>query len=77
MRNVFGDSGVYETHPVADSTILMRGVVLKGMNPADEPDTYRKQRRSDGQEQGINDPAMPIAWTRLHRPASGKPSASQ
>jgi hypothetical protein len=74
VRDVFGDSGVYETHPVADSTILMRGVVLKGMNPADEPDTYRKQRRSDGQEQGINDPAMPIAWTRLHRPANGKPN---
>ena len=74
VRDVFGDSGVYETHPVAGSTLLMRGVVLQGMSPTDEPDNYRKQRRSDGQEQGINDPAMPIAWTRIHIPATGKPN---
>jgi type 1 glutamine amidotransferase len=66
VSDVFGDSGVYETHPVPDATILMRGHVLKGMNPADEPDTYRKQRKADNQEQPINDPAMPIAWTRLN-----------
>jgi hypothetical protein len=72
VSDVFGDSGVYETHPVADATILMRGVVLKGMNPTDEPDTYRKKRRADDQEQGINDPAMPVAWTRLHAGANGK-----
>ena len=74
VRDVFGDSGVYETHPVADARILMRGIVLKGMSPADEPDNYRKKRKSDDQEQGINDPAMPIAWTRLHQPAAGKPN---
>ena len=72
VKDVFGDSGVYETHPVSDARILMRGVVLKGMNPADEPDTYRKKRRADDQEQGINDPAMPIAWTRLNRLPGGK-----
>ena len=74
VSNVFGDSGVYETHPVAESKILMRGYVLKGMNPADEPDAYRKKRHSDNEEQGINDPAMPVAWTRTHTPASGKPN---
>jgi hypothetical protein len=74
VSGVFGDSGVYETHPIADATILMRGHVLKGMSPADEPADYRKQRRSDDQEQGINDPAMPIAWTRVHRPVNGKPN---
>jgi hypothetical protein len=74
VSDVFGDSGVYETHPVADAKILMRGVVLKGMNPTDEPDTYRKKRRSDDQEQGVNDPAMPIAWTRLNTRPEGKPN---
>ena len=72
VADVFGDSGVYETHPVPDAKILMRGYVLKGMKPTDEPDTYRKKRRADDQEQGINDPAMPIAWTRLNAQAKGK-----
>ena len=72
VSDVFGDSGVYETHPVADAKILMRGYVLKGMNPADEPDTYRKKRKADDQEQPINAPAMPIAWTRLNAQGSGK-----
>jgi hypothetical protein len=72
VTDVFGDSGVYETHPVPDAKILMRGLVLKGMNPSDEPDAYPKKRRSDDQEQPINDPAMAIAWTRLHRNADGR-----
>lgn len=72
VRDVFGDSGIYETHPVAGSRILLRGQVLQGMNPHDPPDTtQRKQRQSDGQEQRINDPMMPLAWTRLHRHANG------
>jgi hypothetical protein len=71
VRDLFGDSGVYETHPVADAKILARGYVLKGMNPADEPDTYRKQRKADGREQPVNDPAMPIAWTRVNQNPSG------
>jgi hypothetical protein len=50
----------------------MRGYVLKGMDPKDEPDTYRKTRRADNQEQGINEPAMPIAWLRLHTQPSGR-----
>jgi hypothetical protein len=74
VSDVFGDSGVYETHPVADSRILMRGYVLTGMKPTDPPDTYRKKRRSDDQEQGINDPAMPIAWTRIHSSKNGRPN---
>lgn len=74
VTEVFGDSGVYETNPVAGSRILLRGTVLKGMKPADEPDTYKKTRKADNQEQGINDPAMPIAWTRIHTPATGRPN---
>ncbi len=72
VTDVFGDSGVYEVHPVAGSRILMRGVVLKGMKPTDEPDDYRKKRRSDDQEQGINDPLMPLAWTRVNTNENGK-----
>ena len=72
VREVFGDSGVYETHPVAGSRILLRGQVLKGMRPTDAPDKeQRKTRKSDGQEQGINDPMMPVAWTRLNQNANG------
>jgi hypothetical protein len=74
VTDVFGDSGVYETHPVAGAKILLRGLVLKGMNPQDPPDNYRKTRKADGREQGINDPAMPIAWTRIHTPATGRPN---
>lgn len=72
VRDVFGDSGVYETNPVPDATILLRGAVLRGMNPDDSPDNYRKKRARDGREQGINDPMMPVAWTRLNRLPDGK-----
>lgn len=63
VTDVFGDTDVYEAAPPADATILMRGIVLKGMKADSEPADYRKKRR-DGTEQGINDPAMPVAWTR-------------
>ncbi|MES2695804.1 MAG: hypothetical protein V4773_20185 [Verrucomicrobiota bacterium] len=72
VREAFGDSGVYETNPAAGSKILMRGYVLKDMNPKSEPDTYRKTRKADNVEQGINEPAMPVAWTRLHPQPNGK-----
>jgi hypothetical protein len=74
VSDVLGDSGVYETNPVAGSKILMRGYVLKSMDPASEPATYRKIRYADKKEQGVNEPAMPVAWTRLHSPANGKPN---
>lgn len=73
VSDIFGDSGVYETHPVADAKILARGQVLKGMSPTDGPDLeQRKKRKSDGQEQGINEPMMPIAWTRVNENTNGK-----
>lgn len=72
VTDVFGDSDVYEAYPPDDATILMRGVVLKGMKPEDEPADYKKKRATDKQEQGVNDPAMPIAWTREHKNESGK-----
>ncbi|MDP3070973.1 MAG: hypothetical protein Q8N18_11835 [Opitutaceae bacterium] len=72
VTDIFGDSGAYEAHPVAGSKILARGQVLTGMKPTDGPDTaQRKVRKADNIEQGINDPMMPIAWTRLNRNENG------
>ncbi len=69
---VFGDSDVYEAYPPADARILMRGLVLKGMNPADAPAEAVKKRATDKQEQPLNSPAMPIVWTREFRNETGK-----
>ena len=72
VTDIFGDSGAYEVHPAADSTILLRAQVLKGMKPTDPPADYKKKRASDKQEQGVNDPMMAAAWTRIHKNAAGK-----
>jgi hypothetical protein len=72
VGEIFGDSGVYETHPPADATILMRGAFLSGMKPTDPPSTAVKKRASDGQEQPMNDPMMPVGWARLHTTPAGK-----
>jgi hypothetical protein len=71
VEDIFGDTDVYEAAPPADAKILVRGQVLKGMKPTDEPADYRK-KRADKQEQWVNDPMMPIAWTREHRNEAGK-----
>lgn len=72
VTDVFGDSDVYEAYPPKDAKILLRGQVLKGMKPGDPPADYRKKRASDKQEQHVNDPMMPVAWTRLFRNEAGK-----
>ena len=71
VEDIFGDTDVYEAAPPADAKILVRGQVLKGMKPTDEPADYKK-KRADKQEQGVNDPMMPIAWSREHRNEAGK-----
>jgi hypothetical protein len=71
VTDVFGDSDVYEAYPPADAKILLRGLVLKGMSPTDPPADHAKSRVTDKQSQGVNAPAMPIAWTRLHRNEAG------
>ena len=43
VTEVFGDTDVYEAAPPADASILLRGIVLKGMNPTDEPADYEKK----------------------------------
>lgn len=70
VEDVFGDTDVYEAAPPADAKILLRGQVLKGMKPTDEPADYKK--RTVGKvEQGVNDPMMPVAWTRDHKNEAG------
>ena len=50
----------------------MRGQVLKGMTADTAPADYVKKRASDKQEQGINSPMMPVAWTREVKNEAGK-----
>ncbi|MGB8167247.1 MAG: hypothetical protein WCF18_07120 [Chthoniobacteraceae bacterium] len=64
VADLFGDTDVYEAYPPADAQILVRGQVLKGMTPDAELADYKKNRATDKVEQGINDPAMPVVWTR-------------
>jgi hypothetical protein len=42
------------------------------MKPDDPPADYRKKRTSDQQEQGINDPMMPVAWVKSYTGTQGK-----
>jgi hypothetical protein len=70
VGDVFGNSDVYEAAPPADAAILLRGRVLAGMNPGDPPAGYLK-KRADGGEQPVNQPMMPVAWTRELKTPSG------
>jgi hypothetical protein len=71
ITSIFGDTDVYEAYPPSDATILVRGVVLKGMKADSAPADYLKRRSTDKVEQGINDPPMPVVWTRMHKNANG------
>lgn len=70
VSGVFGDTDVYEATPPADATVLLRGIVLKGMGEDSEPADYSKKTRA-GAEQKINEPAMPVAWSREVKNAAG------
>ena len=72
VKDIFGNSDVYEAYPPADAKILVRGQVLKGMNAEDAPADYKKKRSTDKAEQGVNEPMMPVAWTREHKNEVGK-----
>jgi hypothetical protein len=63
VTEIFGDTDVYEAAPPEDAKILLRGIVLKGMNPTDEPADYEK-KTIKGDTQKVNEPAMPVVWTR-------------
>lgn len=72
VGELFGPTDVYEVALPADAKILVRGLVLKGMQPADAPADYRKKLSGTQTEQPVNAPAMPVVWTRLHRNPAGK-----
>lgn len=72
VGEIFADSDVYEAYPPADSTILIRGQVLKAMDPKGPPAAREKTRASDKQKQDINTPMMPVAWTREVKNEAGK-----
>lgn len=63
VKQVFGDSDVYEVHPPKDATILLRGMVLAGITADSGPATHTK-KTTKGEEQPVNEPMMPLAWTR-------------
>jgi hypothetical protein len=71
ITSIFGDTDVYEAYPPSDATVLVRGLVLNGMNPDGAPADYRKPRSIDKQEQGVNEPPMPVVWTRLNKNDNG------
>lgn len=60
VADLFGDTDVYEARPPEDATILVKGQVLKGMKPTDEPVTGKK-----------NDEMQPVAWTREFKNEKG------
>jgi len=66
IDGIAGDTDVYEAYPPADATVLVRGVVLTTLAPDSAPAEYTKRRSTDKIEQGVNDPAMPVAWTRTN-----------
>ena len=71
--DVFADSDTYEAAPPADATILMRGLVTDSLKPDSKPVTGKKKKnRATGKVQDVNDPAMPVAWTRLWKNPKGK-----
>lgn len=72
VGEIFVTTDVYEAAPPPDATILLRGLVLKGLDRTDAPADDRRKRAGSGKEQAVNDPAMPVAWTRLHRNEAGQ-----
>ncbi len=71
VSDVFVTTDVYEAEPQPDVKVLLRGEVLTGMNPTD-PAAHGTKKRHDGGEQDLNDPMMPIAWSRQVKNAEGK-----
>jgi len=65
VGEIFGDSDVYEAYPPEDATVLLRGLVLKGMDPAGPlSEAVKRRARGDKGSQPVNAPPMPVAWVR-------------
>lgn len=64
VKDVFGPTDVYGIRNLRDDDeILMRGAVLKGMEPSDPPVEGPK-----------NNPMMPLVWTRMYKGETGNTS---
>ncbi len=72
VTDIFVTTDVYEANPPADAKILVRGQVVKGMTADTEPADYKKKRSGGKEEQGVNDPMMPVVWTRIYNGENGK-----
>ncbi|GEP45235.1 hypothetical protein BGE01nite_45260 [Brevifollis gellanilyticus] len=71
VTDIFGTTDVYEAAPPADSVILVRGQVVAGMEPGSAPASYKKKNKA-GTEQDVNEPMMPVVWSREVKNESGK-----
>ncbi len=71
VKDVMGDTDVYEAAPPADATILVRGEVMSSQAP-DSPPASRNKKTSGGKEQDVNKPMMPVVWTREYKQENGK-----
>jgi hypothetical protein len=71
VDGLFGETDVYEAYPPADAAVLVRGLVLQTLAADSPPATHTKVRARDKQSQPVNDPAMPVVWTRTHRNDAG------
>ena len=70
VKDIMGDTDVYEAAPPADATLLVRGQVMQSQAP-DSPAADYKKKTAGGKEQGVNDPMMPVVWTREHKNEAG------
>ena len=70
VSDIFGTTDVYEAAPPADAKILVRGQVLEGMTP-ESMALEASKKRADKTEQKVNDPMMPVAWTRVVKNDAG------
>lgn len=71
VKDISCTTDVYEAHPPEDARVLVLGQVVDGLTPNSKPATGRK-KTAKGDEQELNDPMMPIVWTREYRNEAGK-----
>jgi hypothetical protein len=63
VDGLFGTTDVYEAAPPPDAQILMRGEVVESLDSLAKQAVGRKKTKA-GVEQDLNEPMMPIVWTR-------------
>ena len=71
VDGLFGTTDVYEANPPADATVLINGEVLDGLEE-NSPSATGEKKTASGTLRLLNQPMMPIVWTRNYKDASGK-----